>query len=268
MSDKISPVAVVVDAVRLIHLRWQVYLASLVIVSIAGLPMVSLSANPDPEAVFSWAWFSAWGGSLLVGMAVYIVVIHDSLTTLRGNSVLLPDGFGFRFFHFFWKSLLFLIMIIGLGMVFAIPSSMVLVPLFSGSPDSAGISSTSVVIVIATVLPMFFFAYRWGMALFAIPVGDTSSFRLSWRMTKGHSIRMLVSYLPFFLMVVLMQVVIAPAMEAGSYDFFSILGILWMIVGSGLFWVSFATWIIWYEKLRLRYETLSANDPEFEFKED
>ncbi|EGB14984.1 hypothetical protein DND132_1778 [Pseudodesulfovibrio mercurii] len=251
-GDRISPLEVAVDALRLMRLRGRVYLGGALGVLAAGAPSIYLSGSVDPAQPFNGLTLTVWLLSLLAGAAVYVVVLHDSLSALRERPGLLPDHFLGRYLRFLGRGFLLMFMVMGAGMLCGVVMVAAVVILWPAPEGAEPSFAMTLLTVAAVMLPLAFFSVRWWPVLPATVMGDESSFRLSWRMTRGHSLRMLLFTLPFLLLNGAMQVVNGPAVEARTFDPFSPANLGFMVAGTAVMWFTFAAFIIWYEKLRLR----------------
>ncbi|OIQ49437.1 hypothetical protein BerOc1_01362 [Pseudodesulfovibrio hydrargyri] len=249
MSDKISMKAVAVDALRLMRLRAKVYLGGAVAGVIIALPLM-LSFGSDGSS--SGLAIAGWGVMLLLSPLVYMVVFHDSLMALRGTPKVLPARFVHRYLLVLWKYFLLALMTFSVAELCAVVLGAFI--FMSGNVPHAisdiYIPVTTVVMSVSTYLLV-----RWGMALPAASVCDVSAFRRSWRMTRGHVLRMLLFALPYAVLVGVGVAVNLAAMRDRTFEPFSPAYLLYMVVGTAVFWYTFAAFTIWYERLRMRYES-------------
>ncbi|MEZ7197622.1 hypothetical protein [Pseudodesulfovibrio karagichevae] len=249
MSDKISIKAVAVDALRLMRLRAKVYLGAAVAGVILALPLMLSFVSKGYSLELTLA---GWGAILLLSPLLYMVVFHDSLMALRGAPRLLPDRFGRRYLRFLWKSLLVALMAFGVAELCAVVLGVLI--FMSGDVPKA-ISSMTIPVTAVVMSVSTYLLVRWGMALPAVSAGDAAAFRRSWRMTKGHVLRLLLFALPYAVLIGVSVVVNLQTMRDRTFDPFSPAYLLYMVVGTALFWFTFAAFTIWYERLRMHYES-------------
>lgn len=110
---------------------------------------------------------------------------------------------------------------------------------------------------------------RFGAVLPAISIGDSGSFARSWRLTKGHSLRLVASlfcfvFLPFIALFVMLGLAMAEggAKEAGAVAINLLL--LLLVVFSA--WLMPVFYGIVYDDLKNRYEAMTS-EGEFELSE-
>jgi hypothetical protein len=249
MSDRISMKAVAVDALRLMRLRARVYLGGAVAGVLIVLPlMLSFdSKGYSPELALI-----GWGAMVLLSPLLYLVVFHDSLMALRGTPKILPDRLVRRYLLVLWKFFLLALMAFGVAELCAVVLGIVI---FMNAGMARAISDLIVPVSGVVMSVSTYLLVRWGMALPAAAAGDVGGFRRSWRMTKGHVLRMLLFVLPYAVLVGVSVGVNMETMRDWTFDPFSPAYLLYMVVGTALFWYTFAAFTIWYERLRMRYES-------------
>lgn len=257
MVEKVAIGDVVKDALGLIRKRFAVYSGGLLLTLAAGVPLMGRAGNE--ELLFSALTLGIWAATSLIAMAVYLVLFHDSLTTLRGTPKFLPERFMSKYLHLLWKALLFGLMVMGLGFIILIPLAMGIGLIAVVSADAPSFVQPLFLMAMGgiSILPMSYFAFRWGFALPAIAVGDESSFRLSWRMTRRHSFRMVVFAVPVGVLNSIYRVINTPQIQAGTFHPFSPANIAFTLLNCIVFWFTCAVFIVWYEKLKTRYEAMS-----------
>lgn len=249
MSDKISMKAVAVDALRLMRLRARVYLGGAMAGVLIVLPLMLSYVFNDYSLELTLA---GWGAILLLCPLLYMVVFHDSLMALRGTPKILPDRFVRRYLLVLWKFFLLTIMVFGVAELCAVVLG---VFIFMRGDAARDISDVFIPVSMVVMSVSSYLLVRWGMALPAVSAGDAAGFRRSWRMTRGHVLRMLLCVLPYAVLVGVSVVANIGAIRDRTFDPFSPAYLLYMVVGTALFWVTFAAFTIWYERLRMNYES-------------
>jgi len=245
--------AVAADALRLMRLRVRVYLGGAIAGLVVELPLLlSHRMAGFSGHSLSGSALAGWGIILLLVPGVYLAVFRDSLMTLRGTPKPWPGGFVRRYLRFLGKSILLGLMALGVALLVII--GLELSFLLTGQGVSPSVLDMEISVTAVTVAVVGYLSMRWGMALPAAAAGDPASIRLSWRMTRGHGLRLFLFALPYLVLVGLSVVVNVSAMREGSYDPFSPAYLLYMAVGTVAFWFTFAAFAIWYERLRMRYE--------------
>jgi hypothetical protein len=253
---KIPLLAVATDALRLMRLRAWAYLGGGLLIVALGLSQLYFVSAAAPSETFSPAVLAFWLFAMLVGPVVYVYVIGDSLSVLRGPAQPLSAGFIRRYLRLLGKGFLLCLMIIGL----AIPISLVLGGMVFVLQNVSSVDHDvyKVLSVAALSLPMVYFFVRWGLAPLAAAAGDSASFRLSWRMTRGYSLRMYLFVLPGLVLSGGAGAVQSSALRSGTFELFSPLSLSTLVLSNIVCWFYFAAWIIWYERLRMAHEEAAA----------
>lgn len=258
MENKIAISSVVRDALSLLEERKKLYSILTLSMYVFGLPLLTFSGNP--EDMLTPEYGVLWLVLMLMGMALYVVLFNASITTLRGDYKLLPQSFGKKYFITVGKVFLLGVMVLVPGMVLMIPATVLGVVL--GAIAEGTLLQAPIMVLTGTLatLALVYLGFRWGLAIPAIAVGDESSYKLSWRMTRGNSFRMIACALPFGVGNAAMQLVVAPDPQTGVINFLTPAVLAMTLVSCVAFWITFLTFIVWYEKLKNRYESMSETE--------
>ncbi len=175
---------------------------------------------------------------------VYQQTMHCSLSILRGRKEVLGKA---------WKFLLGWIALAAISNIIGLSISV-----FPTTIWTTLVNKHNPIIVGALIkFPIsFFLLVRLGFILPAIAVDDPYDYSLAWRMGKNHSFRLVISALPFIFVsvtaLVLMELIETNKSAMSVYSWIMAISI---ITGTTSI-LSIIGYSTWYEKLRIRYETI------------
>ncbi|MGE4424007.1 MAG: hypothetical protein AB7D39_17040 [Pseudodesulfovibrio sp.] len=211
MSDRISPLAVVKDALRTFRRDPAVYLPLILLAMVVD--SVSFTASNAPPETSD---FVGWVPLLLMVMVnpwLYRRIMHRSIQSLRGR-----EETAGKLWKFILGALAVGIVAKLLSFVISFFPGMGLLYFFD-SPDTV-----SYLTLFSDAVMMIIFL-RFGFVLTAIAVDDRYDYSLAWRLGKKHTLRMILTALPCLL------------------SFFG-LGILSLLLGGGMFPISNPVWLL------------------------
>ncbi|MCJ2165332.1 MULTISPECIES: hypothetical protein [unclassified Pseudodesulfovibrio] len=240
MSDKISPVAIVKEAVGTFRHNPTGYLllismAVLVDYGIAWVSVLPEEASHDGLVVILLA--------ICVTPWLYRRIIHCTIQTLRGKEE--PVGK-------LWKFVLGLIAVkiltkflafvggflpsVGLGVLFGAEHVEMILMLVS--------EPIGVIVLL-----------RYGFVLTAIAVDDHYDYSLAWRLGKGHTLRMILTALPLLLAFVCSGFFLLSG-DGSAPSVFDPLWFSMSVVTGALSVFTLMMYSAWYVRLRERYEVV------------
>ncbi|XXJ21189.1 hypothetical protein ACR42D_16965 [Desulfovibrio caledoniensis] len=239
MSDKISPVAVMKDALRAFRMAPAAYLPLLPLAMAADY--VSIMA---PDVLSKHSSVVMWVPILimvLVNPWLYRRIMHRTIQCLRGREE--PVGK-------FWK---FVMGVVAIGIVTKLLAFVIgffpgmgLLILFD-SPNTPDFLS-----LINDVVMMILFL-RFGFVLTAIAVDDQYDYSLAWRLGKKHTLRMIVTTLPclvsYFGLAILFY-----SPDGGPAPIHKPAWLLAFAVSEAFLLFTIMIYSAWYVRLRERHE--------------
>lgn len=274
MSDKISPIKVIKEAVRLYrdHLKASIVYGLLPLVGLLLLMalIMPLAGNQGTPAEAKVGVFLFGFLLLLLGMIAYSVsIMNYGVTALRGAPRILPDRPVRRMLVFLWRGVLIYLLLLLVSMVASLPVQLILSPASGVAPAS----SLRILFLIGFQLILTFVLvigmYRLYFQFPAAALGEDTSFKTAWRISRGHAWRMFWSHfllqlpllgieLLFFLPLYLLQgrSGVASATLEGVF-LLVILG--YVVFITPVFYHSVS---IWYEALRRRDLALQDAPPD------
>jgi len=262
MVAKISPVAVVKEAVALIKFRWRLFLSVAVGIYALSLPLMVMMAGKTTEELFSTNVCILFAVLMLIGFTVNVCMTHHCISTLRGQQPSpLPDRFIGKTFKSILKIfLLILALIIPMTVVIlgtAIPMGMLIES--QGSDASTAMDLAGLIVgIFGSLFGFYYFAVRLGFSIPPIAVDEESSLKLSWKMTRGHSFRILLFAFPFIVFNLFGQAVYGTGAPDSPFNPYSATAMIYSFVGMALTWFTFAIAIVWYVRLKERYESMNG----------
>jgi hypothetical protein len=198
---------------------------------------------------------------LLLATAFQVSVLDNCVNTLRGRAAsLIPAGIVRRTLATLLAELKIFLAVAVPAMLAALASGFISMSLFASEteglehPILAGLVSGLILFMVVGWL-----AVRWGAGIAAAAVGEKVSFRESWRMTRGHSLSMLVSLLPMAVLPQLGSLLMdgESLMNRG----FSLAMLTTMALSAVAYLFSYALLSVWYVRLRERYQLELAAAP-------
>lgn len=255
MENKIAVSSVVSDALYLLEKRKKLYSIVTLSMFVFGLPLLFFSGNP--EDMFTPEYGVLWLALMLLGMSLYVVLFNASITTMRGDYKLLPQSFGRKYLLTIGKVILLGLMVLVPGLLLTIPVTLAGSLLVVAAEGTLFQPPLAVCTGTLASLALFYFVFRWGLSIPAIAVGDESSFKLSWRMTRGHSFRMILFVIPSGVVNAMTQLVAAPDPQTGVINLFTPAVLAMTVLSCVAFWITFLTFTVWYEMLKNRYDAMS-----------
>ena len=268
MSDKISPVEVVREAIRICW-AYKGRFSGLTCLTLAPMalmvPLVKLSSGNIKILVLPLALL------FMLSCVIYVVFVvmagsHLTITELRGNPALLPEKWMDRGGLVFVRGfVLWLTSLLVLPVVMA-PTMLMgyLLSPESGGEISGGWGVLLMLMAAATILIFWGFMARVGVMMPGASVGQIVSIFQALKMTSNHTIRMLLSFamiqLPVFVLFFL-----APRKNFNSGNDSLLDGLLFFGPAVAIWIINMSSCIsveaVWYEKLRLRHEAQQPTDP-------
>lgn len=150
----------------------------------------------DSELAWGWRIFQV----VMFGVSITAIDLwlhHVYVSQLRGvTSNALPKQFFRKYLQVVWRTL---VIVLGVPLLFAVfmLSASILIGGWDPTPEQvAKVASTYNVLGGLFALTIFPLVGRLQMAFPAIAMGEPSTFRRSWRLTRGHTIRLFMAILP------------------------------------------------------------------------
>nr|WP_321259511.1 hypothetical protein [uncultured Pseudodesulfovibrio sp.] len=256
MSGKISPFEVGRQAISLIEVCPKLFLGAFVVSLVVGGPFPFFPIDGFAD----WpVWLKVYSPlSLIFNYWLCIVVYHFAINTLRQRDIrLVPKQSIKKVLYSLWKTFL-LLFVAGIpGMALTI---VLLVPLYVAYPEGL---STDVEIWTGSVAALIGFGLvltRLWVPFVAIGVDESASFKRSWRMSRGHTFRIFFFFFPYSIMTLFCSSLIPVySGEATMPILVVVLSFAATIFNWVLFWFLEAVFIIWYERLQMRYNASIAS---------
>lgn len=266
MTDKISTIDVFRESIAFTRYKRKYIAGMVLLMFFITLPMEwSLSyplapGEPSP--------FSSWGFLVVILLATVIqaAVFNHFITALRGGTPsIIPTGLATKTLKVLYRELVVFLAvllpgIIVMGLFFV--AGLFFIPGDLESAEMLNSGQVEVVVGMTSLLGLTFgfglLGLRWGAGMAGAAVGEDISLRQSWRMTKGHTFRLLVFLVPMIFAQTLSQLLFQPALEKGTFDFFSPGVMATTLVLSGVYWFSYVTFSVWYVRLKKRYDSLET----------
>jgi len=262
--NKISPVSVVAEAFRLLWRRKLAFLglallpvliiAVLVVLVASVLPLDGVGTEGDSEILLKVLILAAY----LMGTFALMLLMHYSTTAMRNMPKLLPSPLLKRFRSFLWMGVRICSISFLVTGCYVLP--IVIAMWLIGSEGSVIPPLMLMPLVFIAILASLILLLRFSPLVPGVSVGELHSLAQAWRLSKGHGIRMLLSFLLLYLPVIVLFFVytgvigIVDVTVASSFtDAYAVLGSLLSFVVS---LVHLLTIVVWYEKLRLRHEAV------------
>jgi hypothetical protein len=248
VSDKISPLAVVKDALRTFRRDPAVYLP-LILLAMA-VDSVSIMASKAPSEASDLV---GWVPVLLMVMVnpwLYRRIMHRSIQSLRGREE--PAG---KLWKFILGALAVGIVAKLLSFVISFFPGMGLLYVFD-SPD------TVLYLTQFNDAVMMIIFLRFGFVLTAIAVDDRYDYSLAWRLGKKHTLRMILTALPCLLSFLGLGI-LSLLLGGGMFSIFNPVWLLAFAVSETILVLTIMIYSAWYVRLRERHEAaLDAHAPE------
>ena len=246
--------AVFRESVALCRFRAR-YLAGMFAVIVAlMLPFLWVRVVEPPSSALLAVLMACVLLYFLVATALQVSVFHTLITTLRGQaSPIVPAGLIPRTLRTLLAELKVVLAVIIPGALMLLLAGFITVIFLTSEeglayPLLAGVISSFGLFAVGG-----WFSVRLGAGIASAAVGERLSFKDSWRMTRGHSLALLVSILPF-----------AVAPQIASYllaDGASPLGsglsagmLVSMLVNGVVYMFTYAVLSVWYVRLKERYD--------------
>jgi hypothetical protein len=255
MSDKISPVAVVKQAVALSWRRKWTFLGLLLASFaplVAGMVAVVVS-NGSGVAFFLTVCVYLLGFLFMVTTSNHLAV-----TMQRGSGTVLPRPLWPAMGRVFVQGVIIMALIIAVMLVFMLPAWVLLYMFFP--QDGAGLSPTAIPLIIFVCVAAYALVValmlRLGIMIPGAAVGAVVGVREALGLTRGHSWRMfgalLLVSLPVLLLGGIYQLfIVSPA--PGDFGVGQgVVGLLLSALDLFLSLVMLVMNAIWFERLRLR----------------
>lgn len=253
MYREITPSEVVRDALELIKLRYRLFFGACIFsicLSFLSKFTISLASESSLSAVFFTMLLHSF-----VGMAIYVCVFHQAIQTLRGsNPPLFPENFHIKFVRFilkFYLIALCIVVVCGIGLAVGSPVSSSILDAFDGP------FKTIVSVLLSTIVTSLLLGLPISRLVFCLPaiaVDDDSTFKQSWNLSKGNTFQIALFVVPLAFTSTLYLHFARGQKAEGTAPFIDLATPFWMLVMIGVLWFTLACIVIWYEKLRLRYE--------------
>lgn len=260
MSDKISPVAVVKEAVAISWARKWTLLGVLILGMMPSLLLMGIqTASFDLMVSVEFVGFVC---AMVMGCFFHTMLNHTVISYMRGVDDFFPKNMLLAMWRVFVRGL-----IAYLGMV--LPALIGLLPLiltifYGAGPDgeiSSGFFNTGAIFGFIGFLVGLGLMFRLGIMVPGAATGRVVKVKEALSMTKGHVWRMVGSLVMTILPVIVLQILFITVLEVFSGQSqdgsISVLPVVLLTVLFGI--VSLVTFVIlpvWYEKLRLRYEAM------------
>ncbi|BCS88519.1 hypothetical protein [Pseudodesulfovibrio sediminis] len=275
MSDKISPIAVIKEACAIFWARKWSFLGLILLLfvvltvlqfgSLVGFAPMSDPANLGADVLVKAVVFGLVSLVAMILFSLFVATLlnHLAITHMRGAGRLLPERFLRTMWRVFVRGFILFVTLLVVELVLLAPIILFVTTL---SPASGEIN-LQFVLVMLVYLPVFLFLLtglmlRLSVMIPGAAVGHVVSLKEAWAMTRGHTWRMIGWYFLLVLVIALVAgLMTAPAFLLGGESF----GVMAVILsvgaavvtlwGYGIMVVSIP---VWYERLRLRYESNSA----------
>ncbi len=263
MVAKVSAMNVLRETIALFKYKIRLIGGGFVLMSLLSLPLYWQLGDINPEEMTSdqaLLLVAALLPFFILGTSIQISIFHNFIRTLRGETPsLLPQGIVGKFFKTLWKEFL-------LGLALIIPGVVVELVLILGfvavlpesEPSTFLLIMMTAVSFLGLVLGFAVLAVRWGFCIPAVAVGETSSFKLSWRMTKGHTLGLVAFTIPPLLIQTIMQLIADPAQADGPINFLAPSMLLGTAITGLAYWFTYTAFCVWYVRLLERYEMMIA----------
>jgi len=267
MSGKISPIAVAKEALSLSWARKWTFLGLVLLGMIPSLLSAGVGvAFDEPSGFGGVLGLVVIVPTVLVGLFVLTVFFHLGVTLQRGDGRLIPENCKVAMWRVFVRGLLLWLVTTGLMLIFMGP--IIFLTVSSGAEGGQMESGMAAVGFIAAFAVLVGFAVSFGVMprlavmLPGAAVGHVVSLSEAMALTKGHTFRMIGSYLMIIVPFVALAVLIAGGLGLSSET-----GLAGVVV-AGFFFLFFVFSIfaeiilpmvncVWYEKLRLRYDSMN-----------
>ena len=245
MSDKVFSVTVVKDLFVTFRNNLAQYYFVFLGIIVCDYALLWFQSLPADYSVLGSS------GSFAVGVLgyswFYQRVMHRTLSSLRGQD----EPFGKE-----WKFILGLVALVLLSqmlgfMVGVLPAT--LMTAWAANPELWVYSFGLLKSIVA-----YWFLLRFGFILPAIAVGDRYDFLSAWKMGKKHNIKLMLFTLPSILSAFGLGVVLLVNQQDGMTVLLNPFVIAASLTVSIIGAFTLIGYTVWYEKLRLRYEAMSA----------
>ncbi|BDQ33839.1 hypothetical protein [Pseudodesulfovibrio portus] len=262
MSDKISPVAVVKEALAVSWARKGTLVGVMILGIMPSLLMVGIQlAYPDLAAVVGIVGFAC---VMVVSCFVYVMLNHTAISQMRGEDDFFPKNMVLAMWRVFVRGL-----IAYLGMALPMLIGMlpfILIILYGAGPGgeiSTGLFTAGVIFAFIGWLAGFGLMLRLAVMIPGAATGRVVKVKEALAMTKGHVWRMVgslvMTILPMIVLQILFVTVLGPSGGEAQDGGFPVLPfILLLAVACIVSLVAFVTLPVWYEKLRLRQEAMAS----------
>lgn len=256
MSDRISPVAVVKQAVALSWRRkwtfWGLLLAGMAPLAVG---MVSTAVSRGAGLVF----FLTFCVHILGMLFLLTTTNHLAVTMQRGPGTVLPRPFWPAMGRVFVRGLIIVGLVFAVMIVFMLPAWVLLYMFFP--QDGAGLSPAAIPLIIFVCVAAYALVValmlRLGIMIPAAAAGVVVRVREALAMTRGHAWRMFWSMMLVALPVLVLggafQAFIALSFSDGRPGAALVVPVLLLFVLDMFAWIVMLVMnAIWYERLRLR----------------
>lgn len=223
-----------------------------------GLMSQFLGGDFDPE---NPEWGGVWMNFLLgmtVGPALYLSLLHFTMGSCRNETSFFPENRVGAWFRFLLTSIAVSAISGVFGLLGSVPLFVVSVSGMSGNPETAILAIILAIVFFLLSLLCFLVPFmRFSFVLPAVAIGDEYTFSKAWRMTKGYTVKLLVTAL---LCLGAIAAVVFVGWVITDLD-------AEIILTSSLFGAVFnAVFMVWgtvyccllYEQFRIRYEAGDA----------
>ncbi|HKI80963.1 MAG TPA: hypothetical protein VKA04_04905, partial [Pseudodesulfovibrio sp.] len=268
MSKKISPFAVVKEAMRLGWRRKWTFTALVLVGFAPPLLVLFLSVGMAASLAAPEAW-PGFGPAILLSVVVYALGLlflattsnHLAVTMQRGAGTAIPRPFWPAMGRVFVRGLIICLIFFGAALVVMGPLGVVAFSVLPapGQPDSFNPLALVAIIMVGVVVYFLLLAFlqRLGVMLPGAAVGHVVGVREALALTKGHAWRMFWSMMmiaiPIAILGAIFQGVLVVSGPEGEVGATEILGTVLLLVIDLFSWiVLIAANAVWYEKLRLR----------------
>ena len=257
MSDKISPVAVVKQAVAL---GWRRKWTFMGLMMFGILPVLAgMAGTVASQAQPGAAFFLTFCVHLLGMLFLVTTSNHLAMTMQRGAGTVMPRPFWPAMGRVFVRGLIIVAMLFAVMIVFMIPAG-ILTYMFFPQGGAGGISPAAIPLIILVLLAVYALILgimlRLGIMIPAAAVGVVVRVREALALTRGHSWRMfgamLLVALPVLILSGVLQAVIVFSAPGDVGAGLIIAGLLLLALDLFSWIVMLVMNAVWYEKLRLR----------------
>ncbi|QGY39941.1 hypothetical protein GM415_07315 [Pseudodesulfovibrio cashew] len=260
MSDKISVLQVFKESIALIKEKLVLLIVVVAGMTALAIPML-MQLGGRPQDALSPAYLGQFVLLAVIGVAIYVILFHDFIGTLRSEAhPLIPEGFWGKYFKTLLKILLLSLALI---VPFALFSFLIVFIVATVGAVGSGervvvmalfVSSAMVALGVGCLL----LACRWGFLVPAVAVDEVSTFKRSWRMSRGYTFRLGLFGLPFLIVQSLQRVYFNGQIESRTFSWHSPGSIAWSLAISAVFWFTFTSYVVWYVRLKERYDAMEA----------